>query len=428
MKTVISYIGSMCVSLLSLAQPLMWVEGVELSIDTEGEVYIEGGINWETGGFLRNEGSLYVGSSGSGYLPSEVEWYQSDALIAGNRAGNGGHVLMIGEGTLQRIWGADSISFSRLTLSSETVSEGILATEQLVLDQASLQLNAFKLHIHSPQSNGIQPLNGGGIKGDSYLTQEGAYTQVIWHLDSTVSEAEYVIPFLSKRGTEIPMEFSVQEASNDPLVAFTYPTDPSNSPYPTQLGTIGDVDHLFNALGRDFSSYFIDRFWYVHAGSNVLSGLSLSYDSTDVSEDLIGREQELKGQWWNGGKWTYFNLGSYQSDRSISWESPRTFSGIWSLSLDQLAVSQSSALEVNSLAIYPNPSKGLCFVHLEFPQALASTFVLLNSTGQKVWERIFPQARNEVEFSVDLSPFARGLYELQVLANGKRASRKIIRY
>ena len=428
MKIVISFIGSICLSLVSWTQPLMWVEGVDLSIGSDTDVFIEGGVNWELGGFLRNEGSLFLGSSGSGFVPSSIEWYQADALLAGNQEGFEGQVLLLGKGILQRIWGTDSLSFSNLYLASETISEGILAVQQLVLDKAHLQLNAYTLHIFSPQPQGIQTLNGGGIKGDTYITQEGAYTRVFWHIDSTVADTDFSIPFLSKRGQEIPMGFSVQQGSNDPVVAFTYPTDSTNAPYPVQMGTIGDVDHLFDALGRDFSPYFIDRFWYLHAGENVLSGLSLSYDLTDVSAGVTGRDQDLQGQWWNGGKWTYFNLGSYQGNRTVSWDSPRSFSGIWSLSIDQLAVAHSPELEVSSLEIYPNPSQGLCFIDLEFPTALSPTARLLNSAGQKVWEKGFSQTRSELTFTLDLSSYASGLYELQIMGNGKRISRKIAKY
>ena len=428
MKSFISLIGSVCLSLVSWAQPLMWVEGVELSLGSETDVFVEGGVNWELGGLLRNEGSLFLGSSGSGFTPSSIEWYQADALLSGNITGYEGQVGLIGQGVRQRIWGTDSLSFSKLSLASETLSEGILAAEQLILDDALLQLDAKKLHIFSPQSEGIQSINGGGINGDTYITQEGAYTRVFWHMDSSVSGQEYMIPFLSKEGTAIPMKFTIQTASKDPVVAFTYPTDSMNAPYPVQMENVPDVDHLFNGLGRDFSSYFVDRFWYIHAGGNVFSGLSLSYDSTDVSAGVMGRDQELKGQWWNGGKWTYFNLGSYQGNRTISWDSPRSFSGLWSLSIDQLAVSNSSELEVNSLEIYPNPSQGLCFIELEFPSALSPTVRLINSAGQNVWEKDFSQRRSQLNFSLDLSSYAKGLYELQIMGNGKRISRKIAKY
>ncbi len=414
--------------LLSHTQTLIWVEGVELTVKSSTQVFVEGGINWEDEGKLGNEGDLYLGHSGSGYLPTEADWYQSDAINAGNLLGKEGRVHMLGNMAQQRIWGTDSLCFSRLILSNPTVSEGILSTHQLELQGAYLDLKAFKLYIQNPNPQGIQTFNGGAIKGDTYIGQEGAYTRVIWIMDSISIEKEFVVPFLSAEGERIPMGFVLQEYVGDPVELFTYPTNPLNEPYPIQLGTVGNVDHLFNALGRDFSSYFIDRYWYINAGNNLLSGLSLSYGENDVSESVLDKDQELKGQWWNGGKWTFFNLGEPSSERRISWTSPFTFSGIWSLSRDQLAVSKPAELPVEHLSIYPNPTKGLCFISLEFPYPSETFFRLFNSSGQIVLEEHSPIPQKNHLIQLDLSSLSGGIYDLQILSQGKRISRKIMRY
>ena len=416
------------VPLFSFTQTLLWVEEVELTVKTGTQVFIEGGMNWEEGGMLGNEGDLYLGHSGSGYLPTQADWYQSHPIRAGNLMGKEGRVHMLGDMVKQRIWGSDSLCFSRLILSNPTESEGILSTHQLELQGAYLDLNAFKLHIHTPNPDGIQTFNGGAIKGDTYIDQEGSYTRVIWDMDSNAVEKEFVVPFLSADGESIPMGFTLKEYAGDPIELFTYPTNSLNEPYPTQLGTVADVNNFFNALGQDFSPFFVDRFWYIHAGENILSGLSLSYGENDVSEFVLDNELELKGQWWNGGKWTYFNLGESISERTISWESPFTFSGIWSLSRDQLSVSSAKDLAHTHLSVYPNPTESVCFLEIKFPKASQSCFLLYNSAGQKVWENCPSHAQNSYRIQLDLSPFSSGIYELQILSQGKRISRKIMRY
>jgi beta-glucanase (GH16 family) len=83
--------------------------------------------------------------------------------------------------------------------------------------------------------------------------------------------------------------------------------------------------------------------------------------------------------------------------------------------------------QANSWKIYPNPAKqGNFKVHLML-QAMQSVNVLIfNSLGQKVWfQTTAPQVGN-VEIPVQLPQVAKGLYFVEINANGKVAMQRVL--
>ena len=409
-----------------MGQPLIFVEGAELGVDSSISMYIEGGIHFTNGGKLQNQGEVYLGKTESGFNPLFADWYQDHPTQSGNIPGTSGTIHFTGSLNPHHIEGADSIAFSELVLKHSTEVEGILSLDQLSLDSASLLLYEQKLYISNPAPSGITTSRGGGILGDTHPTLDGGYTQVIWNMDKSSEDQRFTVPYLTREGTEIPFQFTLDTYQGAPVHTFTYPTNAMNEPYPIDLAGIGEVRHMLNALGQDFSGSFVDRFWYLGGGRNTFSGVRLTFDSLDVSADIRGKEHLLGGQWWNGGKWTYYQFADSVGERSIAWSSPLTSSGIWSLSLSRFLTHTPPHLETQHFQIFPNPSEGLCQVSLSLASPELLSFRLYDSTGRLIWERNSTELKKEFKFELDLNAFAPGLYQFAVYSGQLRAQRKIL--
>ncbi|MEM6631262.1 MAG: T9SS type A sorting domain-containing protein [Bacteroidota bacterium] len=409
-------------------QALVFVEGAELFVDTLTHVHVEGGINWTREGRLSNRGAIHLGSTGRGFTPLFADWYQDHSTNSGNVPGTNGQVYFEGSLTPHRIWGADSLAFSGVVLRNSAESEGILSLSQLMLDSASLILHKKKLYIYNPDPSGIVATKRGGIVGDTYPTGIGdeSYTQVVWEMGNTSEGRRFKVPFLTQQGTEIPFEFTLATYQGDPVHTFTYPTNSLNEPYPVALGEISDVQHLLNALGEDYSPSIVDRYWYLGGGRNTFSGMSLSFDSLDVSEEVRGKEYLLGGQWWNGVKWAYYQLGDSIGERSVSWQSPLSASGIWSLSVSRLPTSQLNSLNPLSFTLSPNPTTGICQVGLSLDSPKLLSFKLYNGLGKLVWERPLSQRTMNIELELDLRTYSPGVYHFIVYSEKEQAQRKIL--
>ena len=426
MKTLLFVSFLAFVPLSLLGQPLIFVDGVELEIDSSISMYIEGGVHWTNGGKIRNQGKVYLGRSKRGFNPLFADWYQDNATLSGNIPGIKGMVHFTGSQTPQRIWGADSLVFSQLVLDNYTEVEGILSLDQLHLDSASLLLHERKLYIRNPAPSGITTSHGGGILGDTHPLSDGGYTQVIWDMEKSSEGQRFTVPYLTQEGTEIPFQFTLDTYQGDPVHTFTYPTNTMNEPYPIELEGIGEVQHMLNSLGQDFSGSFVDRFWYLGGGRNTFSGVHITFDSLDISADIRGKKHLLGGQWWNGGKWTYYQFADSVGGRSIGWSSPLTSSGIWSLSLSRFLTHTPHNLETQHFQIFPNPSEGLSRVSLSLASVEKLSFRLYDTAGRIIWERDSSELKKEFEFALDLRAYSPGLYHFVAYSGKQRAQRKIL--
>ena len=75
--------------------------------------------------------------------------------------------------------------------------------------------------------------------------------------------------------------------------------------------------------------------------------------------------------------------------------------------------------ELNSILLYPNPTKGNVTIELNSD----ASFTLVNMLGQEIEKGTFTFGDN----ALDISAFAKGLYILTVKANGASATKKIIK-
>ncbi len=79
----------------------------------------------------------------------------------------------------------------------------------------------------------------------------------------------------------------------------------------------------------------------------------------------------------------------------------------------------------NAVTIYPNPTSDVANVSIEFAEAKEVSLELVNSLGQVVWSNS-PATVVTANYVIDLTKFAAGVYQLNIVSENENASKPII--
>jgi PKD repeat protein len=91
----------------------------------------------------------------------------------------------------------------------------------------------------------------------------------------------------------------------------------------------------------------------------------------------------------------------------------------------EVSVNENNTL--NNLNIYPNPTNSLLYIH--FPSSISGKLQmqLLTMTGQLIWNSDFESSTNELNTTIDMSKFAKGIYYLKVKQQNQLIVKKVIK-
>jgi hypothetical protein len=82
---------------------------------------------------------------------------------------------------------------------------------------------------------------------------------------------------------------------------------------------------------------------------------------------------------------------------------------------------------VQSIQVYPNPSKGIFSLQAELTQPTAITLHVYDLTGKIIHRKEIPAGTIKSETSIDLSEHTSGVYLLKVTAGGSILTQKLIK-
>jgi len=412
------------------AQDLLFIQEGELSLLGETNLYVEGGIVIEGDGTLRSEGSVYVGTNGSGYQPTVANWTQNDL---GALLGNSGIIEFTGRGITHLIQGDAEIMFPALHIKSQALMQIPVKVNQLLIEDAMLDLNSQSLFIDNPSSRSLLHRGqNGGIVSETHPDRDGAYGQVSWNLAGADPDSLYTIPLSTENGVFLPISFRLGSRGTDTIHVATYPTNPENKPYPSQVDFLRDVEHMRGPNGEDISSDFLDRFWLVNGEENELTYLSLAYDpENDISGNVIGNEARLRVQEWTSAKWTFFDWGDEINDNSIAWRESNILPNIYSASLaSEIAVSSIPNLtqaNINRIEVFPNPGNGLFNLSTEYENPQSVKVTVFDLQGKLLFRSDRPPHAIKDQYSIDLTSYPNGMYFMYVQLHGHRLSYRLIK-
>jgi hypothetical protein len=81
---------------------------------------------------------------------------------------------------------------------------------------------------------------------------------------------------------------------------------------------------------------------------------------------------------------------------------------------------------LRSFALFPNPTEGRATFRAVFEQPVEATLEVANLLGQRVWASD-AQRSTEHTFTLDLAPFADGLYLVRLSAEGQAMTHKLLK-
>ena len=82
--------------------------------------------------------------------------------------------------------------------------------------------------------------------------------------------------------------------------------------------------------------------------------------------------------------------------------------------------------ESYNLSIYPNPGKGLFNVSLDLPAKGEVEVKIFDLTGKIVYVNKLPGGRNTLDFQIDLSGYAQGIYQLHMKTDKRIFNKPLI--
>ncbi len=81
---------------------------------------------------------------------------------------------------------------------------------------------------------------------------------------------------------------------------------------------------------------------------------------------------------------------------------------------------------VNVMDIYPNPNKGVFTINIVSDKSISGTVQVINMLGQIVESIAVSDKSENFNYSIDLSRYGRGVYQIQLTDNGQRLSRQAV--
>lgn len=410
------------------SQDLLFLDGIELTLTDSTALHVEGGVLMHNNGVFRNNGDLYVGTNGSGYVPLEANWTVNQFNNGGNLLEAEGRIHLVAEGITQEIQGQLLPVFTHLvTKGTVRLQRPVRIFRSVLLESGHIDLNRQRLLITRADPQAIQRV-AGHILAETHFTRDGGYGEVIWAVDGALPDAPFTIPFGTREGVFIPLSFSLSQPGINDVRIGTFPTDPQNLPLPVNTGFGSEIRHMQDALGQEAGTRFIDRFWVIDSDENRFNRLQFSYAPGEVTGEIPGREAELRGQVWGQGSWNYMNLGQLVQPGQVLVEGAEIPSGIWSLSLEDPnapVTSRKDPLDLRGLSIVPNPSPDRFEVQVQLARPGPVSLTVYDMQGRVILTRGAwgPAVRQ----GLNLDGHPQGVYLMQVNTPGGAAWRRLVK-
>ena len=279
------------------AQNVLFV-GDSIYVQSGVNFWVQGGVLGTTGGYIKNDGNLYVDAD---LTPGGENWT--------NNAGTGfldvsgtGDVFFQSSGA-QSIGGTSVTTFNNVTLSGANlttlISEGdILGV--MAVGNSTLDLNSNILKILNPNTSAIT-VGTGGIKSE----QTDNSSKVIWTIGTATGD--HIIPFVNAAGNQIPFHFNLSSGNAGDVTVATYPTGSNLEPYPTTPIAVSNIlsQPPYVVTPYNDSAYMVRRYWLIQnsTGSGAATAdITFTYAT---SEEPTNGEVNMQAQAWESTEWFY---------------------------------------------------------------------------------------------------------------------------
>jgi len=85
-----------------------------------------------------------------------------------------------------------------------------------------------------------------------------------------------------------------------------------------------------------------------------------------------------------------------------------------------------NAINLDDIKVYPNPNDGLFNVKLETKNRGIFQFIIINHLGKIIYNKCYSGRSTELSWEIDLSPYPKGTYHLQIIDNDNIVHKKIV--
>lgn len=265
--------------------------GAFIVMSGAAQIYIDGGTN----GDYTSTANGRITPSAAGIITLEGDW--------NNNAGNTGFTADAGTVVMndaaQAITGSAITTFYNLTLQgtgSKTLNVatnvgGVVTTSGVLsLGTRPLILNSNLLTITNPATTAVTNTTG-YVQSE---TNAGTNPSIMrWNMG--VTTGNFVFPFGSASGTQIPLTFNKTVATNANVSIATRPTPTSaNTPW------AGGVTHMYDpVLAQDGSDEaVIDRWWEITSTATITADVTFRYLGAENTMILPYNTGNIGAQYW----------------------------------------------------------------------------------------------------------------------------------
>jgi len=361
---------------------------------SNAQIYNYGEIILEENAQIHTNSQIHIYSSGkfnnSGKILLKKNWINQNKSGAFNE--NRGEVLFAGQSQLIK---DEPTEFGILSLMNSTntkLQTNIAVEDKIKLENGSLFLNGHFINLKNSKPTAIQ-INSG------YLISENPYSQIIWAIENLPDS--YTIPFSTKEKEQIPFIFKVLKKGSDYVSFNTYSTPSDNTPLPENTGSL-ILDDI------DISNSAIDRFWYINTNGATLD-VKMFFTSKDLDGNQIDKNN-LSLLYYNGTEWVVDTTGNYDNNNNNnSYSTIIDKSGWFTLiSYKPLSTDEKSDLfQINSLSLFPNPSKST--ISFKLPEDIKlSELEIRDLLGRKVFCELLNGKNNT--YVLDISQLNKSTY------------------
>ncbi|HET6243584.1 MAG: T9SS type A sorting domain-containing protein [Bacteroidetes bacterium] len=188
------------------------------------------------------------------------------------------------------------------------------------------------------------------------------------------------------------------------------------------FGSGGSTGHaVFDNQTIYSTSGGIDVFLANYDTDGSLKWVKGSYGGGGHGIDLVGNEQgDLYVTGAFGGNFTLGSLSLTGDDEvfliKIKYDTTQAIIG----------VNEFSDRSLLSCNIYPNPTSGTFQIECNLPESCDLQLNIINSKGQKIYTENIFGVKGDYERFIDMNKHAKGIYFIEIIADRKRAVRRIV--
>ncbi len=304
------------------------------------------------------------------------------------------------------------------------LNQDISIVNRLVLDKGELDLNSHTLTILNSVALAVQRTNG-WIKTEAYDFS----SRMVWNIGTT--EGLHEFPFGKNKDTYIPVAVRLETGDLGAVEVSTYGTAADNRPLPIVPVVVTNLE----INGTDNSQRMFDRFWYLaKTGSSGTAEVSFCYSP----EELPPQSVSLIATPYNDVQTTWEPLFCCQVQdpvlRKVTVRGVSTFS-LWTLTeesdalyLDDEGGEEKVQAELSWLSAYPVPFQDVLFVVLNEAQEETVRIEVVNVSGVKLFEKVFPVMKGVNRVLLDFSTiYEKGIYFIKITGRSSVKEYKVVR-